>query len=121
MEVNKLENVMNQLFPVMTGFVTLIGILIVLGGGSIAIWKCIKEKRSLKEVQPFLFSTFCTGTLLVLSGVILNFIAGYEIDYSSYKRSIPLGYIITLIVFVAGRKMVKQNEKRVSENIDGVS
>jgi len=83
----------------MTKGIILIGIIACLVSITVATYSCLFKKQSKKEVLSYLKATLGIGVLVALSGVLVNSLANFDIDFSSYKRSIPIGYIISLFVF----------------------
>lgn len=83
----------------MTKGIILIGIIACLVSITVATYSCLFKKQSKKEVLSYLKATLGIGVLVALSGVLVNSLANFDIDFSSYKHSIPIGNIISLFVF----------------------
>lgn len=98
--MSNLENAVNGMIPIITKGVILIGITLCLLSVTIALYRFIKRKQSLKEIGVYLIYTSGIGILVSISGILINFIANFDIDFSTYKYSIPLGYVISLVVFL---------------------
>lgn len=98
--MSNLENAINGTIPIITKGVILIGITLCLLSVTIALCRFIKQKQSLKEIGVYLIHTSGIGILVSISGILINFIANFDIEFSTYKYSIPLGYVITLVVFL---------------------
>lgn len=97
--MSNIETVANTMIPNMVKGIILIGILVSLISITIAIYSYLRKKQSSKEIKKYLVYTFGIGALCSLSGLLINFIASYDIDFNSYKYSIPLGYILSLVTF----------------------
>lgn len=97
--MNNLEYQVNVLLPSITKGTILIGLILCLSSITIAVYKYLRKKQSLKEIKTYLFYTLGSGALVSISGLLVNFIACFDIDFSSYKHSVPVGYVISLVVF----------------------
>lgn len=88
-----------------------IGIVMCLMGVTIAAYRYFFRKRPLKEIGSYLGYTVGLGILVVLSGPLVSFIAGFDmdhIDFSSYKRIIPIAYIVALFWFLITKNLRKK-------------
>ena len=71
-----------------------------------------KKKQSLKEIMAYLSHTFGIGIILSLSGFIINYIANYDISFISYKHSIPIGYIVSLVILLLLTKIINKINRK---------
>ena len=100
--MNIMEELLNEMIPIYTKFTILVAIVICLVSFTIAIYSLIKRKHSLKEIGKCLKKRLGVGVLVGISGALINYITYHEIihDFSSYKRDIPVGYIISLLMYI---------------------
>ena len=87
------------MIPLVVKGVIWIGIIVCLISVTIAVFSCLGKKQSLKEIKTYLGYTFGIGILVSLSGLLVHFIVNFDINFDSFKRSIPVGYIVTLVIF----------------------
>lgn len=97
--INNLENTVNVMLPVFTKMVILIGLILCLSSITIAVYRYLRKKQSLKEIKTYLLYAFGGGVLVIVSGLLVNLIMCFDINFSSYKHSILVGYVISLIVY----------------------
>lgn len=101
---NNMENLANAMIPSMVKFIILMGIILCLMSVTIAVYHFFTKNKSLKEIITYFCHTFGLGILLGLSGVLVNFVANFDISFSSFKYSVPVGYILLLVAFIAFAK-----------------
>lgn len=99
--MRNIENLANTIIPHMVKGIILIGAVMCLTSVTIAGYSYLRKKQTLKEIKTYLSYTFGTGILCSLSGLLVNFIVNFDISFSSYKYSIPAGYILSLVVFIS--------------------
>lgn len=104
---NNIETLANTMMPNMVKGVILIGIIVCLISVTITVYSYLRKNKSLKVIKTYL-SYFCIGIMVSLSGLLVNFIANYDISFSSYKYSIPVGYIILLVVYLLLAKTINR-------------
>lgn len=97
--MSNLENTANMMLPIITKGAILIGVILCLLSITIAIYSYLRKKQSLKEIKTYLRYTLGTGALVSVSGLLVNFIARFDIDFASYTHIIPVGYVISLAVY----------------------
>lgn len=95
-----IENVADQVFPLMTKGIILIGIIMVLLGITIVLYSLITKKMTRKNIGQYLLYTAGGGVLACMSGLTVYFLFNYEFDFTSYRYSIPVGYILSLSIFL---------------------
>lgn len=98
--MSNIETLSNTMIPHMVKSVILVGIIVCLISVTIAVYSYLRKKQSLKEIKTYLSYTFGIGIMVSISGLLVNFIANFDISFSSYKHSIPVGYIVSLVVFL---------------------
>ena len=97
-EMSAFKNVSNQIIPYTIKFAIIIGIVIVLVNITIILYCCIKKNNKFKRVGKNFIYPIGLGILTVLSGLIINFLFHYELDFGRYKHSVPSTYIIVLAI-----------------------
>ena len=97
--MSNIEIVANTMIPNMVKGIILIGIIVCLISITVAVYSYLSKKQSLKVIISYLSSTFGISVLVILSGLLVNFLANFDINFSSYKQTIPVGYIISLVGF----------------------
>lgn len=97
--MSNLENTANVMLSVITKGAILIGLIVCLSSITIAVYSYLRKKQSLKEIKTYLLYTLGSGVLVSVLGLLVNFIACFDINFSSYKYSVPVGYVISLVVF----------------------
>lgn len=107
---NNMETLANTMIPHMVKGIVLIGIIVCLTSITIAVYYYLKKKLTLKEIKTYLSYTFGIGMMVSLSGVLVNFIVNFDINFSSYKYSIPVGYIVSLVVYLLLAKIINQTK-----------
>ena len=98
--MSNIENFANTMIPSMVKFIILMGVILCLTSITIAVYHYFTKNRSLKEIKTYFSHTFGLGIMLSLSGVLVNFIANFDISLSSYKCSVPVGYIVSLVMYL---------------------
>lgn len=93
------ENVANNMLPTMIKLLIAIGITVCLLSAVIAIYAYVKKKCNTKIILRYFIITFISGAMVSMGGVFVNFIANFNIEFSTYKAEIPLYLIVSLIVF----------------------
>ena len=99
MENMNIENAINQVIPFVIKGVIFIGIIVILQGITIAIYSFAKKKRNNMEIGKYLGYAVGLGVLTSFSGLILSYILHFEPDFSSYKHSVPITYIVSVLTF----------------------
>lgn len=97
--MSNLENTVNNLLPSITKVAISFGLILCLLGITIAVYMYYRKKYSLKKIKVYLFCTSGSGALVSIIGLLINSIARFDIDFSSYKYSIPVEYAIALVAF----------------------
>lgn len=101
--ISNLENTVNVMLPVFTKMVILIGLILCLSSITIAVYRYLRKKQSLKEIKTYLLYAFGCGVLVIVSGLLVNLIMCFDINFSSCKHSILhsilVGYVISLVVY----------------------
>lgn len=105
--MSNIETLANTMIPHMVKGAILVGIIVCLTSVTIAVYSYLRKNKSLKKIKTYL-SYFCIGIMVSLSGLLVNFIANYDISFSSYKYSIPVGYIALLIVYLLLAKTINR-------------
>jgi len=105
--MSNLEKIVNEFIPAVTKLSILTGIVLCLESITIAVYNLLKKKQTIKEVGIYLAGTLIPGVMLCISALLVNSIAQFDIDYSSYKYTVPLGYGVSLIVFYLIKKQCK--------------
>ena len=93
------ENVANNMLPTMIKLLIAIGITICLLSIVVGVYAYIKKKCDTKIILRYFVPTFISGAMVSIGGVLVNFIANLNIEFSTYKIEIPLYLIVSLIVF----------------------
>ena len=102
--MSNLENTVNVMFPVITKMVIFIGLILCLLSITIAVYRYLRKKQSLKEIKTYLLYAFGGGVLVIVSGLLMNFIMCFDINFSSYKHSVLIVYVISLVVYFLFKK-----------------
>lgn len=98
--MNNFENIVNNLLPIITkGFIS-IGLVLCLSGVTIAVYKYLLKKQSLKEIKTFLLYMLMGGASVSILGLLVDFIAHFDIHSSGHKHSTPVGYVIFAVIFL---------------------
>ena len=102
------NNIFNEIIPFMIKFAVYLGILLILIGITIMIYTFVSSLNRESEIYLHIIKS---GVSTLLVGVIFNFLVSYEIEYDSFKFSVPCGYFIFLIIFlfVIGAKKSKKD------------
>ena len=98
--ISNLENTVNVMLPVITKMVILIGLILCLSSITIAVYRYLRKKQSLKEIKTYLLYAFGGGVLVIVPDLLVNLIMCFDINFSSYKHSVPVGYVISLVLVV---------------------
>ena len=99
--MQNLENKIQVITPIFIKGLILVGITVCLLSITLAIYSFLKKKQTLKEIGSYMLYTFGGGTIVSLFGLLVNFTANFNIDFISYRYTIPLAYIISLITFLS--------------------
>lgn len=99
LNISAFENVANNMLPTMIKLLIAIGITVCLLSIVVAVCTYIKKKCDTKMILRYFVITFISGAMVSISGVLVNFIANFNIEFSTYKAEIPLYLIVSLIVF----------------------
>lgn len=107
-KMSNIETLTNTMIPHMIKYAILVGIIVCLISVTIAAYSYLRKKQSLKEIMTYLSYAFGIGVMIILSGFIVNFIANYDISFSSFKHYIPVGYIVSLVIFLLLAKITNK-------------
>ena len=110
-KISTIENVANQIIPYIIRFTITIGIAIILVETTIMLYCLLKGNNKLKRTKKDFINFISAGILTVLSGLLINFLSHYKLDFSSYKHSIPSVYTIVLIITFCSLKNGNTNKK----------
>lgn len=109
---NSLENFDDVLKAVnfITKYAILAGIILCLLSITFAIYNLLKLKKgkNLQEIK-YAINIFVAGVIVSFSGILTNFIANYDTNFTSYKYEIPIWYVISLIAFLLFINGYKRN------------
>ena len=109
--MSNIETLTNTMIPYMIKYVILVGIIVCLISVTIAFnaYSYLRKKQSLKDLMTHLSYTLGIGVMISLSGFIVNYIANYDISFSSFKHEIPVGYIVSLVILLLAKITNKTN------------
>lgn len=97
--ISNIENMANIIVPTITKLLIAIGITVCLLSIVVGVYAYIKKKCDTKMILRYFVLTFISGAMVSMGGVLVNFIANFNIELSTYKTEIPLYLIVSLIVF----------------------
>lgn len=97
--MSNIENIADNILPIMTKFFIESGVTVCLLSIIVSIYAYIKKKSDKRTIITYFIGTFLSGILVSVSGVIINFLVNFDIEFSTYKVEIPLCLIVSLIVF----------------------
>lgn len=86
----------------------LFGLVVILIGLTMAINYAITKKQGKKWKE--LFWTIILGLSIIIAGILLSYMIGYEPDYTSYGRSIPKWYIPFLMGYILYQLFLSKKE-----------
>lgn len=98
LNMSAFENVANNVLPIMIKFLIAIGITVCLLSIVVAVYAYIKKKCDTKTILRYFILTFISGAMVSISGVLVNFMANFNIEFTTYKVEIPLYLIVSLII-----------------------
>lgn len=94
------------------------GIILFLIGVSMLLYGLLLKKRTLKSVLVRFGCTSGAGIFICLSALLVNYVAHYENSFASFKRTVPIGYIIAIIIWCGYLFLRKNEEKNKDEDND---
>lgn len=94
-----IETLASVMIPLVVKGAIEFGIILCLISATIAVYSYLGKKQSLKEIKTYLGYTFGIGILVSLSGLLVSFIANLDVNFDGFKRSIPVGYIVALVIY----------------------
>ena len=106
LNISTFNNITNNMLPTMIKLLIAIGITICLLSIVISIYLHIK-KYNIKMILRYFIITFISGAIVSIGGFMVNIIANFNIEFSSYKIDIPLYFLASLIIFFSIIKMNK--------------
>lgn len=105
MNSTNLKNVADQILPFIIKSIISIGIAIVLLGITLVLYNHIKQKSGNAKS---IFKVIGVGISITISGLLVNNIYHFKFETSSYNHSVPIVYIILLLLmFCLYRKIIK--------------
>ena len=114
--MSNIENMANEIIPIMTKCIITTGIIMSLLGITVALYMLIKRKSKLSETKFYLINVCGGGVLISISGILVNFIFHFDIDYGSYKISIPLGYFVSIVIFVLLKNVISKTNGDIDKS-----
>ena len=99
--------IFENVLPIMVKFIIAIGIVICFLSVLIAIYTYIKRKRDTKTILKKYGAIFLGGVTISMCGVLVNFIANFNIGVSSYKKEMAFYLFIYLFVYSLYMKVSK--------------
>lgn len=106
-----METLANTILPHVTKGAIFIGVIMCLVSITIVVYLGFRKKKALKEVKTCL-EVFVLGIFVGSSGLILDIIANFQVSFDSYKRSIPIGYIVLLVACILFTNMKNSNTQQ---------
>lgn len=104
MERQELEGILLYI----TKLLILFGLVVILIGLTMAIYYAITKRRDNKWKESFWTVIF--GLSIIIAGMLLSYMIGYEPDYTSYGRSIPKWYIPFLMGYILCQLFLSKKE-----------
>lgn len=99
LNIGAFENITNNMLPTMIKLLIAIGITVCLLSIVVVVYAYIKKKCDTKIILRYFIPTFISGAMVSIGGVLVNFIANFNIEFSTYKVEIPLYLIVSLTAF----------------------
>lgn len=97
--ISNIENMANNIAPTITKLLIAIGITVCLLSIMVAIYAYIKKKCDTRMILGYFIRTFTSGAMVSIGGVLVNIMANFDIEFTTYKVEIPLYFIVSLIIF----------------------
>lgn len=86
-----------QVLPVILKYIILFGILLILTGLIMALFRVITKAFNRNQTALYLLCTVGPGLLICILGFIFAYIFHCELDIKSYIHAIPIGFVTTLL------------------------
>ena len=111
LNMSAFENVANNMLPIMIKFLIAIGITVCLLSIVVAVYAYIKKKCDTKTILKYFMLTFISGAMVSISGVLVNFMANFIIEFTTHKVEIPLYLIVSVSLIILSLIMKNKNSK----------
>ena len=94
-----IENVQNELIPLVLQFSILVGLGVMIVGLIITVYGILKHKfASLKDALHYYFMTVGMGLMVSVSGTLISTMANMDVNTSVYKKALPPSVVTALIL-----------------------
>jgi len=114
--MSNLENITSTLIPNITERMILIGAILCLLSITVVCFRLLTKKMTLREAGRYLLYTLGIGILIIASCIGINFIFHFDIDFNSYKYSVPVGYIASLLIFTLLANILGKSNRNKGEH-----
>ncbi len=107
--MSNMEYMANNVLPIIVKFLIASGVTVCLLSIIVAFYAWIKKKSNPKVIKTYFIPTFFSGMLISIGGIMGNFMANLDIDFSTYKTEIPSYLVVSLIAFSIIMNSSKRN------------